>query len=254
MSWHVDIDKRARRNLGRIPEPDRTKVVERIYSLARNPRPRGTQKLSGKDKTWRLRVGNYRIIYSIDTNARTVRVLDVGDRREIYRRNPLWVPNPAARAGRVPVEYLTDRAKRYRAQKLIPNTERRCIYCGAPPAPGRRLEVEHIDGRESNLNPENLAWTCRSCNTRKGAYFARRRVGQRTRQFNPRGKKKIPGARTLAEYMETLNALHGYASRFTLQEAIEKMHNTPPEDRSGFAYEIWERRRARGTDTWAVPF
>jgi len=51
-----------------------------------------------------------------------------------------------------------------------------------------------------------------------------------------------------------LNALHGYASRFTLQEAIEKMHNTPPEDRSGFAYEIWERRRAHGTDTWAVPF
>ena len=255
MSWRVDIDKRAQRNLKRIPEPHRGRLYKGIYALADNPKPRSAGKLGKEDPVWRVRVGDYRFLYTLDRKEKVVRIVDAGHRKDIYRRNPPWVPNPAARAGRVPVEYLTDRAKRYRAQRLIPNTERRCIYCGAPPAPGRRLEVEHIDGRESNLNPENLAWTCRSCNTRKGAYFARRRAGQRTRQFNPARKKKpITGARTLAEYMETLNALHGYASRFTLQEAIEKMHNTPPEDRSAFAHEIWDRRRARGTDTWAVPF
>jgi len=166
-----------------------------------------------------------------------------------------WISNPSTPGGRRPVELITDRAKRYRARNAIGAPAERCTYCGAPPAPGRRLEVDHIDGDESNNDPRNLTWTCRPCNTAKGVYFARRGAGRRTAQYNPRrSRKPVPGARTLAEYMETLNALHGYASRFSLEEAIEKMHNTPPEDRSWFAYEIWERRRARGTDKWAVPF
>ena len=159
-----------------------------------------------------------------------------------------WIPNPCQRGGRRPVEIITDRAKRYRAQGSNEQLEKRCIYCGAPASSRRRLDVEHIDGKEANGSAANLAYACRSCNTQKGAYFAGRGRGVRTRQFNP-----DPGARTLAEYMETIAALKGWESRFTLTEAVAKMHATPASTRSRYARDIWERRRARGGDT-GVPF
>jgi 5-methylcytosine-specific restriction endonuclease McrA len=149
---------------------------------------------------------------------------------------------------------VTDRALRYRANRAIAQREVRCIYCGRPDG---WLEVDHINGYEEDNSPENLAWACRACNTQKGAVFARAGIGRRTRQFNPRARKRAAratrGAGTLAEWMEAVMALKGYPSRFTLQEAIEKVRATPPEDRSAFAHEIWRRRRARGTDR-RVPF
>jgi len=250
----------ARRELRELPENLRREAIAYLKEIRENPEPSEAKQLEGFPGYYRIHIGQYRFIYQVSRPKRWVVVGGFPHREIAYHprtlrrfRNPLWIPNPAVRAGRRPVELLTDRAKRYRANTAITQPERRCIYCGAPPARGRRLEVEHIDGREANLSPENLGWTCRSCNTRKGAYFARRRAGRRTRQFNPRKKKSVTGARTLAEYMETLNALHGYQSRFTLSEAIEKMHRTPPEDRSEFAREIWERRREHGTDR-RVPF
>jgi len=161
----------------------------------------------------------------------------------------MWIPNPTTRGGRVPIEMLTDRAKRYRAQATITQPERRCIYCGAPPARGRRLDVEHINGREDDSSPANLAYACRSCNTRKGAWFALAGRGKKTRQYNPQGK---PIA-TLAAWMEAVKRLHGGDSTFTLADAIASVRATPADQRSDFAREIWRRRRARGTAR-PVPF
>lgn len=57
-----------------------------IAALARNPRPHGCKKLSGKLRnTWRLRVGDYRLLYDIDDKARRVVLLDLGHRKQIYR-------------------------------------------------------------------------------------------------------------------------------------------------------------------------
>jgi len=158
-----------------------------------------------------------------------------------------WIPNPCRPGGRQPVEIITDRAKRYRAQDAHEQAEKRCVYCGAPASSRRRLDVEHIDGKEANTSPANLAYACRPCNSLKGAYFARRGRGVRTRQFNPEEK----GAGTLAEYMEVIGALKGWPSRFSLGQAVAKMHATPASTRSRFARDIWERRRGRASD---VPF
>jgi len=255
--WKVKLSTSARREYRSLPPQIRAEVRALLDELRESgPELPGATPLDRVRSTFRLAVHPFRIVYQVGPARRIIFVTRIRHRSNVYEgyfRNPLWIPNPTVRAGRRPVELLTDRAKRYRANAAITQRERRCIYCGAPPGPGRRLEVEHIDGNEANNGAANLAYVCRSCNTRKGAYFARRRTGRRTRQFNPRKKKSITGARTLAEYMETLNALHGYQSRFTLSEAIEKMHRTPPEDRSQFAREIWERRREHGTDR-RVPF
>jgi|YNPMSStandDraft_1061717.scaffolds.fasta_scaffold09488_5 hypothetical protein len=156
-----------------------------------------------------------------------------------------WIPNPSLPAGRKPVELITDRAKRYRANRNAPPGERRCAYCGAP----RPRDIDHVDGDESNNNPENLVYACRSCNVRKGQVFARAGLGVRTRQFNPHGK----GATSLGQWVQAVLALRGEASTMSLPAAVRLVKETPASRRSAFAAEIWRRRRERGTDK-LVPF
>ena len=64
---------------------DRQRLVSRIQSLSRNPRPGGCEKLAGPESLFRVRQGHYRVIYTIDDGARTVEVIKVGHRREVYR-------------------------------------------------------------------------------------------------------------------------------------------------------------------------
>lgn len=76
----------------------------------------------------------------------------------------------------------TDRAKRYAANRAIEDDKRHgCLFCGSK----RFLTVDHLSGDESDGNPANLAWLCKSCNTRKGAAFAKVGIGRRTHQYNP---------------------------------------------------------------------
>jgi len=74
----------ARKDLDSIPGNDLRRIMERIGNLAANPRPIGCEKLSGQEK-YRLRQGNYRIIYSIQDTQLTVWMVKVGHRREVYR-------------------------------------------------------------------------------------------------------------------------------------------------------------------------
>ncbi|MDG4476958.1 type II toxin-antitoxin system RelE family toxin [Thiovibrio frasassiensis] len=74
----------VRKDLDSIPKNDLRRIIEGIESLAANPRPLGCEKLSGQEK-YRLRQGNYRIIYSIQDTQLTVWVVKVGHRREVYR-------------------------------------------------------------------------------------------------------------------------------------------------------------------------
>jgi mRNA interferase RelE/StbE len=64
---------------------DRQRIVSRIQSLAENPRPNGCEKLSGQHDKYRVREGNYRIIYSIEDSALLVYVVKVGHRKDVYR-------------------------------------------------------------------------------------------------------------------------------------------------------------------------
>ena len=74
----------VRKDLDSIAKKDLRRIMERIESLTENPRPLGCEKLSGQEK-YRLRQGNYRIIYSIQDSQLTVWVVKIGHRREIYR-------------------------------------------------------------------------------------------------------------------------------------------------------------------------
>ena len=68
-----------------LPRKDRSRIVAKIEGLADDPRPPGSEKLSGEEK-YRLRQGEYRVLYSIQDAGTTVTIVKVGHRREVYRR------------------------------------------------------------------------------------------------------------------------------------------------------------------------
>jgi len=67
-----------------IPQRDRQRLIARIQGLASNPRPPGSEKLSGQDK-FRLRQGVYRIVYSVNDDGPSLLIVKVGHRKEVYR-------------------------------------------------------------------------------------------------------------------------------------------------------------------------
>jgi mRNA interferase RelE/StbE len=84
-NYKILIKKSAADELaGGIPRKDLEKIVRRIQGLAGDPRPPGCRKLSGQDR-YRLRQGDYRIVYAVDDARRIVEVYKIGNRREIYK-------------------------------------------------------------------------------------------------------------------------------------------------------------------------
>ncbi|HZE83476.1 MAG TPA: type II toxin-antitoxin system RelE/ParE family toxin [Puia sp.] len=81
--YQVVIEKQAQKQLVKISPPDYTKVVAALKELASNPRPHGYKKLKGRPG-YRVRIGDYRIIYSIQDDILTVFILTIGHRREVY--------------------------------------------------------------------------------------------------------------------------------------------------------------------------
>jgi len=83
--YKVLIKPSAVKEVEAIPAKDRERVVRKIRALTEDPRPRGSEKLSGDDK-YRVRQGRYRVVYSVSDDDRTVLVVKVGHRREVYRQ------------------------------------------------------------------------------------------------------------------------------------------------------------------------
>ncbi len=86
MPFTVRISKRAERELRNIDRRDRIRIAARIDQLASNPRPDDVKKLAGGEALYRIRVGDYRILYRIEDEELLVLVVRVGARGEVYRR------------------------------------------------------------------------------------------------------------------------------------------------------------------------
>ncbi len=84
MSYSLFILPRAQKELAALPTQQLKVAESRIESLRENPRPPGCKKLADR-RGWRIRFGDYRILYTIDDPSRTITITNVGNRREIYR-------------------------------------------------------------------------------------------------------------------------------------------------------------------------
>ena len=85
MEFDVIIKPSAEKQLDKLPKNVRIRVVEKLEELRRNPRPEGVVKLKGADDLWRIRVGDYRVIYEIQDERLFVFVIRVSHRKDIYK-------------------------------------------------------------------------------------------------------------------------------------------------------------------------
>ncbi len=83
-SYSLFLKRSAAKELEAVPAKDRRRIVGRIEALAADPRPPGVQKLSGAEK-YRVRQGNYRILFTIDDAERRVVIVKIGQRGDVYR-------------------------------------------------------------------------------------------------------------------------------------------------------------------------
>jgi mRNA interferase RelE/StbE len=83
--YRVLLERAAEKDLSRLSTEIHARVIEAIQALATNPRPSGCRKLAGSNQDWRIRVGDYRVVYEIADEIRVVRISRVRHRREVYR-------------------------------------------------------------------------------------------------------------------------------------------------------------------------
>ncbi len=83
--YRILLERSVEKDLAKLPLDIHGRVINAIKSLAANPRPPGCRKLIGGSNDWRIRVGDYRIIYEIADAIRIVFVHRVRHRREVYR-------------------------------------------------------------------------------------------------------------------------------------------------------------------------
>ncbi len=83
-SYKIVIKKSAAKEIEKIEKKDRIRIVEKIRTLAQDPHPAGSKKLSGQEK-YRIRQGNYRILYQVIDTKLVINVVKVGHRRDVYK-------------------------------------------------------------------------------------------------------------------------------------------------------------------------
>ena len=85
MTYRIEIIPSAHRDFAALPGRDRKRLDARILSLADEPRPTGSKALAGQDSLYRLRVGDYRIIYKVRDEDFLILVVKIGHRKDVYR-------------------------------------------------------------------------------------------------------------------------------------------------------------------------
>jgi mRNA interferase RelE/StbE len=83
--YHLDISAGAEKQMRRLPAKIHERVLNALDGLKKDPRPRGCKKLKGEDNLWRIRVGDYRIAYTIEDDKLIVLVVRVAHRKDVYK-------------------------------------------------------------------------------------------------------------------------------------------------------------------------
>ncbi len=85
MKYALFIKPSAGKEAGKIPKRQKKRIREEILKLSENPRPRGVRKLKGKEDIYRIRISDYRILYTINDQERKISILSILARKEAYR-------------------------------------------------------------------------------------------------------------------------------------------------------------------------
>ncbi len=84
--YRVVIIKSAIKELSKLPAREAIRLTKKINGLRENPRPKECVKLTGSKNEYRIRVGNYRVLYTVEDAVLMVQIIKVGDRKSIYKK------------------------------------------------------------------------------------------------------------------------------------------------------------------------
>ena len=83
--YRVIFTRSAEKDLRKVETPAISKILEKVESLSENPRPPGSRKLVGSEKSYRIRIGYYRVVYSIADQVKVVEIGRIRHRKDVYR-------------------------------------------------------------------------------------------------------------------------------------------------------------------------
>jgi len=83
--YEILLERRAEKDLKKLPSVLFQRIIEKIQPLAENPKPQGSRKITGSKNDWRIRIGDYRAIYEINEREKRVKIMLIRHRREAYR-------------------------------------------------------------------------------------------------------------------------------------------------------------------------
>ena len=86
MPHNVLLSKSAQKQLRKLPSQVADLIEQKLLELEENPRPLGCKKLMGEENGWRIRVGNYRVLYEIHDRVLLVHVVDIDHRKDVYKK------------------------------------------------------------------------------------------------------------------------------------------------------------------------
>jgi mRNA interferase RelE/StbE len=84
-NYEIEISRTAEKQLKKLAETDQIRVIRAMLPLTEEPHPRGSRKLSGYDDVFRIRVGRFRLLYSVSERRLVILVLKIGHRKDVYR-------------------------------------------------------------------------------------------------------------------------------------------------------------------------
>lgn len=85
--YEIEVSRTAEKRLRKLPRPHQARVARRMLALADDPVPPGARKLTGYEDVYRIRVGRYRVLYSVSGRRLVVIVLKIGHRKDIFRKS-----------------------------------------------------------------------------------------------------------------------------------------------------------------------
>lgn len=85
MAFRIEWKKSTRKDLRKLPPGAVARVLDAVEALAQNPFPHGVEKLSGSEHAYRMRLGDYRVVYEVVTEAKLVEIQRVRHRKDVYR-------------------------------------------------------------------------------------------------------------------------------------------------------------------------
>ena len=85
MNYKIKISRESKKFLKKLPAPTQKRILKKIIPLEKNPYPSESKQLKGEDTLYRIRIGQFRVIYSVESHILTISIIKIAHRKDVYK-------------------------------------------------------------------------------------------------------------------------------------------------------------------------